>query len=90
MVNFEYDGYKKISELIKKFGLLWNLGETSTSEGIQLFNNIINILSKNSPLTVREIVKWFCIENSDLVGLTISKLKSYLDLENKILYSKKR
>ncbi|MGI9012485.1 MAG: hypothetical protein ACR2F1_15045 [Nitrososphaeraceae archaeon] len=68
----------------------WMSGSTSALEGIMIFNNIIRYLRKETSLTIREIIKYLYIENSDLASLNISKMISYLDEENKILYNKKR
>ena len=67
------------------------MGPNGAYEGIVIFNNVINLLQQvHTSLSVKEIIKWFYIENADLIGLTIGKLISYLDQENKILYNRKR
>jgi hypothetical protein len=68
----------------------WIYGSNSALHGIITFNNIVKDLHGTTSLTVREIIKWFYIENADLIGLTIGKLVSYLDQENRILYNRKR
>lgn len=67
------------------------MGPNGAYDGIVIFNNVIKLLQQiNTSLSVKEIIKWFYIENADLVGLTIGKLVSYLDQENKFLYNRKR
>ena len=67
------------------------MGPNGAYEGIVIFNNVIKLLQQvNTSLSVKEIVKNFYLENADLMGLTISKLVSYLDQENKVLYNRKR
>ena len=67
------------------------MGSNGAYEGIVIFNNVINLLQQvNTSLSVKEIIKWFYIENADLIGLSIGKLVFYLDQENKVLYNRKR
>jgi hypothetical protein len=68
----------------------WDIGSSGTLDGINIFNQTVKYLHKTTSLTVKEIIKWFYIENADLIGLTIGKLVSYLDQENKVLYNRKR
>jgi hypothetical protein len=83
--------FKKYQELKNKFRIIWNMDPNGAYEGIVIFNNVIKLLQQvNTSLSVKEIIKWFYIENADLIGLTIGKLVSYLDHENKILYNRKR
>ena len=78
-------------ELKNKFRHIWNMGPNGAYEGIVIFNNVINLLQQvNTSLSVKEIIKWFYIENADLIGLSIGKLVFYLDQENKVLYNRKR
>ena len=83
--------FKKYQELKNKFRKIWNIGPNGAYEGIVIFNNVINLLQQvNTSLSVKEIINRFYIENSDLIGLTIGKLVSYLDQENRVLYNRKR
>ena len=67
------------------------MGPNGAYDGIVIFNNVIKLLQQiNTSLSVKEIIKWFYIENADLIGLTIGKLVFYLDQENKVLYNRKR
>ena len=82
--------FKKYRELKERFRDLWDCGSNGASKGVQIFNLIVRTLHTNNSFTVRKIIHDFYIENSDLVELKPSKLVSYLDYENKILYNKKR
>ena len=67
------------------------MGPNGAYDGIVIFNNVIKLLQQiNTSLSVKEIIKWFYIENADLVGLSMGKLVFYLDQENKVLYNRKR
>ena len=81
--------FGKYQELTKKFRNIWNLGSTGAFEGVSIFNEIVELLHKHTYLSIREIVFYFLLDNSDLLGLKQSNLISYLNREYKILYKKR-
>ena len=83
--------FNKYIELNERFRNSWDCGSNGAYEGIVIFNNIIRLLQQvNTSLSIKEVIKWFYIENADLIGFTIGKLVSYLDQENKVFYNRKR
>jgi len=78
--------FKKYNELKERFREAWNIGSTAAFKGVYTFNCILNYLRKKTYYSTKQIILNFCIENSDLVNLNPSKLVSYLDDSNKILY----
>ena len=54
------------------------MGPNQTFDGISIFNHIVRILQTQNGLAIKNIIKDFLTDNSDLNGLTHSLLISYL------------
>lgn len=77
--------FQSYNLLKKRFRNCWIQGQTSSNDGIIIYNRIVfNALKKG--YSIKELNKKFLIDNSDLVGLTQSKLVTYLDPKFQKLY----
>lgn len=80
--NKDYQ-YKKFEQ---RFRNCWDLGHTAIHDGIIILNEIIDYLLENNSFSIKEIILKILEENDDLVGLTYSKIISFLNVKNKNLY----
>ena len=83
-----FSNLKKYDELKKRFRNAWSIGSTAAFEGIFIFNEIVKLVYNKMHLSVKEILFYFLVDNSDLVGLNPSNLVSYLIRDYKILYKR--
>jgi len=69
-----------------KFRNCWDLGPKGANDGIFFFNKMLKFLHEHNSFTIKELIHRIYLSNSDLPGLVMSKLVSYLDEDNRRLY----
>lgn len=67
----------------------WDAGSIGALDGIIILNHMIAYLHKTTSYSVKDIIQKIWIKNSDLIRLSPSKIISYLNSDNIILYQRK-